>query len=51
MCDALLCSCCCQIRWLMHYVRGLVTHYMAAVQHVLGDRDKQGECYHAQVGT
>jgi hypothetical protein len=33
----------------MHYVRGMVAHYMAAVQHVLGDREKKAECYIAQV--
>jgi hypothetical protein len=38
-----------QIRWLMHYVRGMVTHYMAAVQHILGNREAQADCYHAQV--
>lgn len=38
-----------QIRWLMHYVRGMVAHYMAAVQHVLGNREAQADCYHAQV--
>jgi len=41
--------CCCQVRWLLHYVRGLVMHYMAAVQHVLGNREAQADCYHAQV--
>jgi hypothetical protein len=38
-----------QVRWLMHYVRGLVAHYMAAVHHVLGDRQAQADCYQAQV--
>jgi hypothetical protein len=33
----------------MHYVRGMVTHYMAAVQHILGNREAQADCYHAQV--
>jgi hypothetical protein len=42
-------TCCCQIRWLMHYIRGMVAHYMAAVQHVLGNREAQADCYHAQV--
>lgn len=32
----------------MHYVRGLVMHHMAAVYHILGNRDKQAECYIAQ---
>jgi hypothetical protein len=38
-----------QVRWLMHYVRGMVTHYMAAVQHIMGNREAQADCYHAQV--
>lgn len=37
-----------QIRWLMHYIRGLVAHHMAAVAHILGQREKQAECYMAQ---
>jgi hypothetical protein len=37
-----------QIRWLMHYVRGLVAHHMAAVHHLLGQQEKQAECYMAQ---
>lgn len=52
-CLPLVCwlSCCAdpQIRWLMHYVRGMVTHYVAAVQHLLGNREAQADCYHAQV--
>eukprot|EP00775_Hariotina_reticulata_P013201 gene13201-13332_t len=39
---------CTQIRWLMHYVRGLVFHHMGAVYHLLGHREKQAEVYHAQ---
>jgi hypothetical protein len=37
-----------QIRWLMHYVRGLVFHHMGAVYHLLGNREKQAEVYQAQ---
>eukprot|EP00882_Tetradesmus_deserticola_P021047 GHRQ01022765.1.p1 GENE.GHRQ01022765.1~~GHRQ01022765.1.p1 ORF type:complete len:205 (+),score=89.53 GHRQ01022765.1:158-772(+) len=32
----------------MHYVRGLVAHHMAAVHHLLGQREQQAECYMAQ---
>jgi hypothetical protein len=32
----------------MHYVRGLVAHHMAAVHHLLGQRERQAECYMAQ---
>ena len=33
----------------MHYVRGLIMHYMAAVHHLLGNKEAQADCYHAQV--
>jgi hypothetical protein len=33
----------------MHYVRGMVSHYMAAVAHVLEDKQQQAACYFAQV--
>ncbi|KAF8070894.1 hypothetical protein HT031_000975 [Scenedesmus sp. PABB004] len=37
-----------QVRWLMHYVRGLVEHHMGAVCHLLGDTQRQAACYAAQ---
>lgn len=32
----------------MHYVRSLVMHHMGSVAYILGNQDKQAECYAAQ---